>query len=159
MSTNTSIQLKKSGVTGNTPVDLVHGEVALNYADGRLYYKDGVDGISYIYNQDSFATVNANGSLVLASSPTDILSIVPGNNISITANTVSKTIKFDTNPTLNNDEYARQIANAAFIQANAAFIQANTGGGGGGSFPYIDLGYIYDNTGPIPAVFDCGVLA
>ncbi len=30
------------------------------------------------------------------------------------------------------DQFARDTANAAFIQANAAFIQANTGGGGGG---------------------------
>jgi len=97
---NTSIQLKKSGITGNTPVDLVHGEVALNYADGKLYYKNGLDGLSYIYNQDTFGTVNANGSLVIASGPTDILSIIPGNNVSITANTSSKTIKFDSQPVL-----------------------------------------------------------
>ena len=109
MSTNTSIQLKKSGISGNTPADLVHGEVALNYADGRLYYKDGVDGLSYIYNQDTFATVNANGSLVIASSPTDILSIIPGNNVNITANTSSKTIKFDVTPTLTNVNTAGYI--------------------------------------------------
>jgi hypothetical protein len=108
---NTSIQLKKSGVSGNTPVDLVHGEVALNYADGRLYYKDGLDGISYIYNQDTFATVNANGSLILASSPTDILSIVPGENVIITANTTSKTVKFDVLKA--NTELAQAAFNAA----------------------------------------------
>ena len=30
---NTSIQLKKSGQTGNTPPSLAYGEVALNYAE------------------------------------------------------------------------------------------------------------------------------
>ena len=371
MSTNTSIQLKKSGATGNTPVNLVHGEVALNYADGKLYYKNAIDDVSFITNQDSFATVSVDGTLLLATSPTDILTLTPGGNISLSGNTITKTVNINLPNTINLvenvtaqhvivydklyagiatdsatplpnliaqftgntdsyvqvnaqnidphgsadyvvtadvgddtsfyidmgiqgslqsegtlypldgylyvqgntgqlggnliigttsetslietrfvaggteesnvifrfntesvtfereivsnttariythanlafdkandaysqanvifdysngsfvqansayfeanaayilaqgafdkantggssvDDYARLTANAAFIQANAAFAQANTGGGGG-SFPYIDLGYIYDSTGPIPAIFDCGVLA
>jgi hypothetical protein len=120
---NTSIQLKKSGIQGNTPSDLIHGEVALNYADGKLYYKDVLDGISYITNQDSFSTVSANGTLILASSPTDILSIVAGNNVTIGANTSNKRITIDsvTDPVISN------YANAAFIHANAAYAKANTG--------------------------------
>jgi hypothetical protein len=55
------------------------------------------------------------------------------------------------------DDYARGTANAAFIQANAAYAMANTASGGGG-FPFIDLGYIYDAVVP-PATFDCGALA
>ena len=51
---NTSIQLKKSGVAGNIPTDLQIGEVAINYADGKLYYKDGISSISYITNQKTF---------------------------------------------------------------------------------------------------------
>jgi len=124
---NTSIQLKKSGISGNTPVDLVHGEVALNYADGRLYYKDGVDGLSYIYNQDTFATVNANGSLVIASSPTDILSIIPGNNVSITANNSSKTIKFDSTPTLTHVNTAGYILPADTTVPGEPVVNLNDG--------------------------------
>jgi len=124
---NTSIQLKKSGVSGNTPVDLVHGEVALNYADGRLYYKNGVDGLSYIYNQDSFATVNANGSLILASSPTDILSIVPGNNVNITANTTTKTIKFDSQPILSHVNTAGYVLPADTTTPGEPVINLNDG--------------------------------
>jgi len=367
---NTSIQLKKSGVSGNTPVDLIHGEVALNYADGRLYYKNALDDVRYITNQDSFATVSVDGTLILATSPTDILTLSHGDNISLTANATSKSVNINLPNTINVvenvtaqhvivydklyagiatalatplpnliaqftgntssyvqvnaqnidpngsadyvitadvgddttfyidmgiqgsqltqgtlypldgylyvqgntgqlggnliigttsetqqietrfvaggteesnvifrfntgsvtfereivsnttariythanlafdeansaysqanvifdysngsfiqansayyeansayilaqgaydkantggssvDDYARLTANAAFIQANAAFQQANTGSGG--SFPYIDLGYIYDSVGPIPAIFDCGVLA
>ncbi len=37
---NTSIQLKKSGHTGNVPSSLSHGEVAINYADGFLGFAD-----------------------------------------------------------------------------------------------------------------------
>ena len=89
---NTAIQLKKSGISGNTPVDLVHGEVAINYADGKLYYKDGVGGISYITNQDTFGSISSNGSLILATSPTDVLTLTPNNGISIYTDTDNKRI-------------------------------------------------------------------
>ena len=35
---NTVIQLKNSGAIGNVPVALAPGELAINYADGKLYY-------------------------------------------------------------------------------------------------------------------------
>lgn len=89
---NTSIQIKKSGVTGNTPSGLNYGELAINYADKKLYFKNGGGTLSFINNQDTFATVNANSSLILASGTTDTLTFVPGNNISISANTSTKTI-------------------------------------------------------------------
>jgi len=89
---NTVIQLKKSGVSGNVPVSLNVGETALNYADGKLFYKNALGTISYIGSASSFATINANSSLILASSPTDVLSFTGSNGIVITANTVSKTI-------------------------------------------------------------------
>lgn len=88
---NTTIQLRKSGQTGNTPADLAHGELAINYADGKLFYKNGV-GIKSIENQKTFSTVNANNSLIIATSPTDILSLNPGANIAISSNTTTKTI-------------------------------------------------------------------
>lgn len=92
MSSNTAIQLKKSGETGNTPSDLNHGEVAINYADGKLYYKNAIDTISYISNQDSFVTINVDSELVIATSPSDTLTFVSGNNITLSANAYTKTI-------------------------------------------------------------------
>jgi hypothetical protein len=92
---NTTIQLRKSGATGNVPASLNYGELALNYADGKLYYKNASGTITYIssgISANSFATINANSSLILATSNTDTLSIAPGNNITVTANTTSKTI-------------------------------------------------------------------
>jgi len=132
---NTSIQLKKSGITGNTPVDLQHGEVAINYADGKLYYKNSINNISYITNQDTFATINANNSLILASGVSDTLSFVAGNNITISTNTTTKTITFNSigAPT---DQFARDVANGAFTQANAAFDKANTYPGNSGQILY-----------------------
>jgi hypothetical protein len=113
---NTTIQLKKSGQTGNTPADLNYGEVAINYADGKLFYKNGV-GIKAIENQKTFSTVNANNSLIIATTPTDILSLVAGNNIQINTNTTSKTVTI--NAVVDNT-----VAFAAYTQANTA--SANT---------------------------------
>lgn len=93
---NTTIQIRKSGLTGNTPSDLEHGELAINYADGKLFYKDGVDDISFISNQDTFGTINANSTLIIATSPTDILDVTPGNNITIFGDGLNKKITIST---------------------------------------------------------------
>jgi hypothetical protein len=41
MSNQTTIALKNSGSTGNTPIvtNLAYGELAINYADGKLFYR------------------------------------------------------------------------------------------------------------------------
>jgi hypothetical protein len=94
---NTILVLKNSGSSGNTPSALANGELALNYADGKLYYRDATNTILFISGSggggsNSFATINSNSSLIFATSNTDILSIRPGNNITITTNTFTKTI-------------------------------------------------------------------
>jgi hypothetical protein len=91
---STDIQLKKSGETGNTPSDLSYGEVAINYADGKLYYKSDTGVIKYINNQDTFGTISANGELVLALSPTDVLTINPGHAQSIVTDTNGRALTF-----------------------------------------------------------------
>jgi hypothetical protein len=47
---NTTIQLKYSSVTGNTPSQLEFGELAINLADGKLFYKNTSNNITYIEN-------------------------------------------------------------------------------------------------------------
>ena len=44
----TIIKLKNKGVSGSdpTPSDLEHGELAINYADGKLYYKNSSNDIA-----------------------------------------------------------------------------------------------------------------
>lgn len=91
---NTAIQLKKSGASGNTPLDLHLGEVAINYADGKLYYKNDIGSISYITNQDTFGTISANGELLLALSPTDVLTINPGHAQSIIPDSTTRSLSF-----------------------------------------------------------------
>ena len=97
--TNTTISIKKSQVSGNIPSFLANGEIAINQADDKLFYSKPSGIISYITNQQTFATVNANSSLILASSPTDTLTIIAGNNISISACTTNKTITINSTAT------------------------------------------------------------
>jgi hypothetical protein len=89
---NTVIQVKKSGVTGNTPVGLNTGELALNYADGKIFYLNSNDGISSIENQNTFSTINVNSTLLVANSITDTLKINSGEGIVISANDTDKSI-------------------------------------------------------------------
>jgi hypothetical protein len=124
---NTTIVLKKSGVPGNVPSVLANGELSINFADGKLYYRAANGTITSISGSGggggstySFATVNANSSLILATSSTDTLSIIPGNGVSITANTTSKTIRIDS--TANADVFSSNTVNTLSILANTANI-------------------------------------
>lgn len=51
---NTAIKLKKSSVVGKAPTDsdLAYGEIAINYADGRLYYKSSSNVIKNFIDSD-----------------------------------------------------------------------------------------------------------
>ena len=122
MSDNTVIQLKKSADTGNTPAsaNLAYGELALNYADGKLFYKNSLGGTSYISNQFSFDTINSNNSLIFAGSGSDTLSFVAGNNVTISTNTTTKTI------TINASVSGGSDPGPAFDRANGAFVTANS---------------------------------
>jgi hypothetical protein len=121
---NTVIQLKKSGVSGNIPATLNVGETALNYADGKLYYLNATNSISYITNQQTFSTINVNSTLILAGSPTDILSITGSNGVTITANTTTKTINIDSSVDLTLANNAYNTAQAAYNQANSSNVLA-----------------------------------
>ena len=54
---NTAIKLKKSSVVGKAPGvdDLQYGEVAINYADGRIYYKNSSNEIKYFIEHNKTA--------------------------------------------------------------------------------------------------------
>ena len=132
---NTTIRLRKSATPGNQPTNLANGEIAINYADGRIYYLNANGSIASISgggsSSYSFSTINVNSSLVLATSPTDILTLAGANGITVTACTSSKVITIGTTGTVGIDTYARDTANGAASLAQAAFDKANTGGTGG----------------------------
>jgi hypothetical protein len=95
---NTTVLLKKSATPGNVPSTLAYGEVAINYADGKLFYKNSSGSITYISSgsqTSSFATINVKSSLILATSNVDTLNIVGSNGINVLGNTTSKTINID----------------------------------------------------------------
>lgn len=134
----TKIKLKKSGATGNVPsnVSLDYGELAINYADGILYFKNASNVIQQIsgVTANSFETINANGTLLIADSNTDILTIAAGSGINITANGISDalTISARLNDTVTStDTLQSATANAvktAYDQATNAYTQANNSG-------------------------------
>ena len=52
------VKLKRSSVVGKIPLpeDLEHGELALNYADGVIYFKNPQNTISSITNAEGGGT-------------------------------------------------------------------------------------------------------
>lgn len=97
------IVLKKSSVVGKEPLitDLEYGELALNYADGRLYFKTADNQI------DSFATGGGGSGFVteafrtfavpgqtsiIADTATDTLTLSAQKGIEITTDSSSDTI-------------------------------------------------------------------
>jgi hypothetical protein len=133
---NTTIAIKKSATGSAVPSSLVFGELAINYADGKIYYKNVNSSIVEFSpttgGTNSFGTVNANSTLVIADSPGGILTFIAGDNISIVGDAINDRITVSANLSP-----ALTVANAAFGKANtaettaiAAFAKANSSGGG-----------------------------
>lgn len=40
-----TIKLKNSGTSSNVPASLEHGELAINYADGKIFYKNSSNAV------------------------------------------------------------------------------------------------------------------
>ena len=159
---NTVISLKKSATPAATPSALANGELAINYADGKLFYKAAngtiVEFASGGTESSDFGTINVGGTLLVSDVQGDILTITAGDNIVLTpdaggdsfsisapdvdnafaaANTAQTdaTNAFDkANTALTTGQAAFGQANSATTIASAAFDQANTGGGGGAYF-------------------------
>lgn len=105
------IQIKNSGNTGNAPVSLANGELALNYADQLLYYKHSNGSI----------VVLANGASLGAAS-NDVVARQEANAAFAQANAAYD----QANAAYNTANTAGIIALGAFSQANAAYTEANT---------------------------------
>jgi len=117
---NTIVRLRNSGVSGNVPSSLYFGELALNYADEKLFFKSANGSIVSLSgsgssgsNTNSFASINVNSTLIQATSSTDTLKFVASNGINITADSNTKTITIG-------DTATQALAQAAFNAANNA---------------------------------------
>ena len=123
---NTTIQLKFSTVASNTPAGLANGEIAINSADGKIYYRTPSGSITYLnatYPAGLTTEVQFNDAGVMGSnsgftfSKTNQLLTVTG-SASIGGMNIVPTIT---------SSYAK--ANAANVLAQAAFDAANSAGG------------------------------
>lgn len=114
---NTVIALKKSATPGSTPSALANGELAINFADGKLFYKNTAGQIAEISGAGGggnyFGTVNVNNVLIISDVPNDILTIDSGDNIILSANALNDSFTISANIT------------PAFSQANTAYNTAN----------------------------------
>lgn len=114
---NTVIAHKKSATPGAAPPTLANGELAINYADGIIFYKNANGVISSIQTGSNFSTINANGSLIVADSPADILTVIAGANINITGDPVTDSITISAS-------LAAGDPTPAFNQANTAYVSS-----------------------------------
>ena len=138
---STTIRLKSSGSTGNIPSnsELAFGEVALNYADGVLYFKNSSNVVTQISGSgaNTFETINANGTLLIPDSNVDILTLSSGNGIHIAGNASSDSltvsIRFDDTvtststdkaATANSVKTAYDYADSAHLEATSASAEA-----------------------------------
>jgi hypothetical protein len=93
------IVLKKSSVPEKVPqtTDLEYGELALNYSDGKLFYKTSSNTIDYFqssFDVDSFKTISVdNQQSLVAAGPNSVLTFVAGNGITITTNAKNSSIQ------------------------------------------------------------------
>jgi hypothetical protein len=121
---NTTIAIKKSATAASAPGSLEFGELAINYADGKIFYKNVnssiVEFVPTSGGSNSFGTVNANGTFVVADTVGDILTLSPGNNMSIVGDSLTDTVTFsaDIGPAFDKANLANVIAVAAFDKAN-----------------------------------------
>lgn len=136
---NTVIALKKSSIPSSTPSDLANGELAINFADGKLFYKNTAGYIAEISGSggdggNSFGTVNADGTLIVSDTAGDILTLMAGDNITITGDAINDKITISGSNVISSAAFDKAnlsniIADLSFNTANAAFDKANTGGG------------------------------
>lgn len=92
---------KKSSVPAKVPVanDLDYGELAINYADGKLFYKNTSNSIQELTGGgaggNSFSTIAVAGQTsVAADSSSDTLTLVAGTNVGITTDASGDSITF-----------------------------------------------------------------
>ena len=53
MATNNVIQFKKTNIENKAPADLSIGEIAINYHDGNIYYKNSANNIAQMKRLDA----------------------------------------------------------------------------------------------------------
>jgi hypothetical protein len=115
---NTTIQLKYSTATGNTPSQLEFGELAINLSDGKLFYKNADEEIDFIENfqgpsgldgeiqfndegvlgtDADFTYDKSNSTLSIATTRVNSAFIITGNTVTTTSTASTVLISFPVN--------------------------------------------------------------
>ena len=116
---NTVIALKKSATPSAAPVALANGELAINYADGIIFYKNANGAIASIQSggDPAFGTVNANGSLIVADTSGDILTLIAGSNINIVGDPLTDSVTISAVLSAGDPTPAFEQANTAYVSS------------------------------------------
>lgn len=97
---NTIIAIKKSSTPSSVPSNLEFGELALNYADGKIFYKNTSSVIVEFNPTDlspDFSTINVGGSLITATIQGDTLTVIEGDNTEISVDTLNNSFTITSN--------------------------------------------------------------
>ena len=117
---NTVIALRKSATIGATPGSLANGELAINYADGVIYYRAANGSIASISSgTPSFGTISANGTLLIADQVNDYLTINPGDNITIVGDAINDKLTINANLTAANSWANTKLSNGTVTLAGS----------------------------------------
>jgi hypothetical protein len=162
------LKLKKSSVVGKVPTssDLDYGELAINYADGKLYYKNSSNNISFFgdasgQNQGTVTSINAGAGLLGGT-------ITGSGNISIDPSVVATLTGAQTltNKTLDNSIITGTLTAGGSVGTSGQVLQSTGSGvqwatvssGGNNGFTVVDAGYITDSIN-MAALVDAGSIA
>lgn len=131
---NTVIALKNSATPSAVPASLANGELAINYADGKLFYKNTagfVVELSSAAGGNFFGTVNANSTLIVADTSGDVLTIEAGSGIAIVGDAINDkiTISATGGSGSQSNNFTSNVVIAVTDNTNAALRITQTGTG------------------------------
>lgn len=122
----TKVLLKKSSVSARTPTtsDLDYGEVALNYADGKLFFKTSSNQIDYFAAASAGGASNqiSQGDSSVSVSDTgtgNITTTVDGTSVSTATSAGVALLQIPTAPTAAANTQTTQIATTEFAVREA----------------------------------------
>lgn len=132
-----TIKIKNSGVSSNAPSagSLEYGELALNYADGRLFFKKDASNVKYFTTSEySNTTITSNTSTVVDTVPLSSFSSIEytitlkqGSSSSMKVRTSKVLIHYNSGTsTIDSTEYAI-IETGSSTMANVAVSSAISG--------------------------------
>ena len=121
-----TIKIKNSGTASNVPGSLVAGEIAVNYADGKVYYgnaSNGVSAFSITINGTSIAlgssgTVTANAQTLTGVGANGTVLTSTGTATAWTANTGTGNVVRATSPSISNPTITTTSSNTILIPSN-----------------------------------------